>query len=80
MPKQHPDEAQKGRERKRAADRAAQRDHRRRQKERVAALEAELEFVKQTSCSEQVSTLLAENATLREKVGVQNPDSVSASG
>jgi hypothetical protein len=76
MPKQHPNEAHKGRERKRAADRAAQRDHRQRQKERFAALETELEFVKRTSCSEQVSTLLAENAALREKVGFQNSDFV----
>lgn len=68
MLEQHPDMALKGRERKRAADRVAQRDHRRRQKERVEALEAELEFVKRTSCSEQVATLLAENSALREKV------------
>jgi hypothetical protein len=56
------------RERKRATDREAQREHRRRKKQYVEELEAKIDFMKASSCSDQVATLLRENDELRQQV------------
>jgi hypothetical protein len=64
------------RERKRATDREAQREHRKRQKEYIEELETQLEFVKQTSCTKQVAALLAENEKLHQEVSNPPPKNV----
>lgn len=55
-------------ERKRAIDRAAQREHRKRQREYVEHLESQLAMAKQGSASDQVARLLRENEQLRNEV------------
>lgn len=60
------------RDRKRAADRVAQREHRRRQKKYVEELEAKLEFIKQNTSSDRVTQLLIENENLKEEVRTPN--------
>ena len=62
------DSIRKRRERKRATDREAQREHRKRKKQYVEDLEAKIAFMKDNSCSHQVATLLKENEDLRQQV------------
>jgi hypothetical protein len=63
-----PDIVGRRKERKRATDREAQREHRKRKKQYVEELEAKIEFMKATSCTDQVATLLRENEDLRQQV------------
>ena len=56
------------RERKRATDRAAQREHRRRQKLYVEELEAQLALVRGGSLSDQLAQVMQENEKLRKEV------------
>ena len=55
-------------ERKRIADRNAQREHRKRQKRHVEELEAQLALVREGGASE-VASLISENCQLRSEVG-----------
>lgn len=55
-------------ERKRIADRNAQREHRKRQKRHVEELEAQLALVSEGGASE-IASLVAENTQLRTEVG-----------
>lgn len=56
------------RERKRATDRAAQREHRRRQKLYVEDLEAQLALVRGGSLDDQLAQVMRENGKLRAEV------------
>ena len=56
------------RERKRASDRAAQREHRKRQRQYVENLETQLTMIKQGSHSDPVATLVIENERLKTEV------------
>lgn len=56
------------RERKRTTDRAAQREHRRRQKLYVEELEAQLALVREGNAGEQVAQLMKENERLQKEV------------
>ena len=56
------------RERKRATDRAAQREHRRRQKLYVEDLEAQLALVREGSLDDQLAQVMRENDKLRTEV------------
>lgn len=56
------------RERKRATDRVAQREHRRRQKLYIEDLESQLAFIREGSTSQQVGELMRENKMLRDEV------------
>ncbi|KAI9040203.1 uncharacterized protein KD926_008527 [Aspergillus affinis] len=60
--------AEDRRENKRASDRLAQREHRRRQSEYIDELEAQLKLIKEGSQSESVATLVAENERLKSEV------------
>lgn len=62
------EEVNSRKERKRASDRAAQREHRKRQRQYVEELESQLEMVKQGSHSQSVATLMAENEKLKTEV------------
>jgi hypothetical protein len=55
-------------EQKRATDRAAQREHRKRQKQYVHELEAQLELVKSRHGSESLALLMKENERLQAEV------------
>jgi hypothetical protein len=61
------------RERKRATDRAAQREHRRRQKLYIEDLEAQLALVRDGSLDDQLAQVMRENDKLRTEVGPQSP-------
>lgn len=58
------------RERKRATDRTAQREHRRRQKLYVEELEARLELLQNSNPNDQLGQVLKENEELRKEVGL----------
>jgi hypothetical protein len=58
------------RERKRATDRAAQREHRRRQKLYVEDLEAQLALVRCGSLDDQLAQVMRENEKLRAEVSL----------
>ncbi|KAL3483145.1 hypothetical protein BJX62DRAFT_245189 [Aspergillus germanicus] len=60
--------AEDRRERKRASDRLAQREHRRRQREYIDELEAQLKLIKEGSHSESVAVLVAENERLKNEL------------
>jgi hypothetical protein len=60
--------AEDRRERKRASDRLAQREHRKRQREYIDELEAQLKLIKEGSHSESVAVLVAENERLKAEV------------
>lgn len=62
-------EPQARKARKRATDRLAQREHRRRQKLYVEELESQLKGLKHKSTANQVSILMEENGRLRNEVG-----------
>ncbi|KAL3444244.1 hypothetical protein BJX65DRAFT_311023 [Aspergillus insuetus] len=60
--------AEDRREKKRASDRLAQREHRRRQREYIDELEAQLKLIKEGSHSESVAVLVAENEKLKAEL------------
>ncbi|CEL09173.1 hypothetical protein ASPCAL12313 [Aspergillus calidoustus] len=60
--------AEDRRERKRASDRLAQREHRKRQREYIDELEAQLKLIKEGSHSESVAVLVAENERLKAEL------------
>lgn len=62
------EEVNSRKERKRASDRAAQREHRKRQRQYVEELESQLEMVRKGSHSQSVATLMAENEKLKTEV------------
>ncbi|KAL2858527.1 hypothetical protein BJY01DRAFT_241856 [Aspergillus pseudoustus] len=63
-----PSTAEDRREKKRASDRLAQREHRRRQREYIDELEAQLRLIKEGSHSESVAALVAENERLKSEL------------
>lgn len=65
--------AQARKARKRATDRVAQREHRRRQKVYVEELEAQVRVLKQQSVADQIGVLLLENEGLRTEVEMLPP-------
>jgi hypothetical protein len=60
--------AQARKERKRENDRLAQREHRKRQRQYVEELEAQLELFRQAPGAGELSSLLEENQQLRKEV------------
>lgn len=62
------DAISKKRERKRANDRLAQQEHRKRQKQYIEELEAKVDFLTNKSSTDKIATLMRENKNLRQEV------------